>query len=287
MLRRPGRRRIAGREQTSDQLCVTIRRQDQSQPPLLVANLVSAHRQSHEALSCPPKSSSPSSPPASCSALTPGPNMSLILANTLTGGLRAGLVTLAGTTTGLALLVAAAAAGMSSVMVFMSEWFDVIRWVGALYLVYLGARQLWLLRRRAAGLRRCRRRRPAPISICEGVLVSLSNPKVLLFLGAFLPQFVDPARDPVAAALHAGRAVRRRAGRRRRRLHAGRGQGARPPSMPPACACSTAPPASSCCSAAWRWRWRAGRDSGVRVSDPPGLTPWHQPSQPWCQTQRV
>ena len=80
-------------------------------------------------------------------ALTPGPNMSLILASTLTNGLRAGLVTLAGTTTGLALLVAAAAAGMSSVMVFMSEWFDVIRWVGALYLVYLGARQLWLLRR--------------------------------------------------------------------------------------------------------------------------------------------
>ena len=72
--------------------------------------------------------------------LTPGPNMSLILASTLSSGLRAGLTTLAGTTTGLALLVAAAAAGMSSVMVFMSEWFDVIRWVGALYLVYLGVR---------------------------------------------------------------------------------------------------------------------------------------------------
>ena len=38
---------------------------------------------------------------------------------------------------------------MSSVMVFMSEWFDVIRWFGALYLVYLGARQLWLFHRRA------------------------------------------------------------------------------------------------------------------------------------------
>ena len=129
-------------------------------------------------------------------ALTPGPNMSLILASTLTNGLRAGLVTLAGTTTGLALLVAAAAAGMSSVMVFMSEWFDVIRWVGALYLVYLGARQLWLLRRRAAG--------SAPVKLpsranlyLEGLLVSLSNPKVLLFLGAFLPQFIDPAGDPV------------------------------------------------------------------------------------------
>jgi threonine/homoserine/homoserine lactone efflux protein len=128
--------------------------------------------------------------------LTPGPNMSLILANTLTSGLRAGFVTLAGTTTGLALLVAAAAAGMSSVMVFMSEWFDVIRWVGALYLVYLGARQLWLLRRRGAGGLSTSGRKSANLYL-EGVLVSLSNPKVLLFLGAFLPQFVDPARDPI------------------------------------------------------------------------------------------
>jgi threonine/homoserine/homoserine lactone efflux protein len=73
-------------------------------------------------------------------ALTPGPNMSLILANTLSHGLRAGLITLAGTTTGLAVLVAAAAVGMGSMMVLMSAWFDVIRWVGALYLIYLGAR---------------------------------------------------------------------------------------------------------------------------------------------------
>jgi homoserine/homoserine lactone efflux protein len=138
-------------------------------------------------------------------ALTPGPNMSLILASTLTSGLRAGLMTLAGTTTGLALLVAAAAIGMSSVMVFMAEWFDVIRWIGALYLVYLGARQLWQFRRRAAGIV------PPPRAAgtshyFQGVFVSLSNPKVLLFLGAFLPQFIDPAGDaafqlPVLAVL--------------------------------------------------------------------------------------
>lgn len=129
--------------------------------------------------------------------LTRGPNMSLILANTLSGGLRAGLLTLAGTTTGLALLVAAAAAGMSSVMVFMSEWFDVLRWIGALYLVYLGARQLWLLRRRAvAGAMPAATPLRANLYF-EGVLVSLSNPKVLLFLGAFLPQFIDPAGDAV------------------------------------------------------------------------------------------
>ena len=128
--------------------------------------------------------------------LTPGPNMSLILANTLSSGLRAGLLTLAGTTTGLALLVAAAAAGMSSMMVFMSEWFDVIRWLGALYLVYLGARQLWQLRRRPPGVLAPARKAGANL-YAEGVLISLSNPKVLLFLGAFLPQFLDPAADPV------------------------------------------------------------------------------------------
>jgi homoserine/homoserine lactone efflux protein len=130
--------------------------------------------------------------------LTPGPNMSLIIANTLRGGLASGFVTLVGTTTGLALLVGAAALGMSSVMVFMSEWFDVIRWLGALYLVFLGARQLWQFwsRRRNPALP------PLPASsrsgaYVQGVLVSLSNPKVLLFLGAFLPQFVDPHADPV------------------------------------------------------------------------------------------
>jgi len=127
--------------------------------------------------------------------LTPGPNMSLIVANTLSTGLAAGLFTMAGTTTGLALLVAAAVMGMSSVMVFMSEWFDVLRFLGALYLVWLGARQLWHFwnAKRSPGAP------PASRGNCylQGLLVSLSNPKVMLFLGAFLPQFIDPRGDAV------------------------------------------------------------------------------------------
>ena len=80
----------------------------------------------------------------------------------------------------------------------MSEWFDVIRWIGALYLVYLGARQLWLFRqRRVSGRRAAASARAGANLYFEGLLVSLSNPKVLLFLGAFLPQFIDPARDAV------------------------------------------------------------------------------------------
>jgi len=127
--------------------------------------------------------------------LTPGPNMAVIIANTLSRGLRAGLATLAGTTTGLALLVAAAAAGMSSIMVFMSTWFDVVRWVGAAYLIYLGARQLWLLRSRGEATIVSGHSTSRGWYL-QGLAVSLSNPKVILFLGAFLPQFVDARADP-------------------------------------------------------------------------------------------
>lgn len=130
-------------------------------------------------------------------ALTPGPNMALMIASTLSSGLRAGLVTLAGTTTGLALLVTAAAAGMTSIMVFMSSWFDVVRWAGAIYLVYLGVRQLWRLRDAGASIDVDASSVSHGSRYFQGVAVSLSNPKVILFLGAFLPQFVDVRQDPV------------------------------------------------------------------------------------------
>ncbi len=128
-------------------------------------------------------------------AVTPGPNMALILANTLAGGLRAGLITLAGTGTGLTILVTVAALGMSSVMAFMASWFDLVRIAGAIYLAVLGARQLWKAwHSPVAGLVQ-----PQVSSsglYAQGLAVSLSNPKVLLFLGAFLPQFVTPEADP-------------------------------------------------------------------------------------------
>jgi threonine/homoserine/homoserine lactone efflux protein len=129
-------------------------------------------------------------------AVTPGPNMSLIIANTLARGFSGGVATLAGTGTGLAILVAVAAVGMTSVMVLMADWFDVVRWVGALYLVWLGARQLVGFWRRRRGMIAERPESSAGSCYLQGLLVSLSNPKVLLFLGAFLPQFVDPAAEP-------------------------------------------------------------------------------------------
>lgn len=136
-------------------------------------------------------------------AVTPGPNMALIIAATLSGGLTGGLVTLAGTMTGLIILVAVAAIGMTSVMLLMAEWFDVIRWVGAVYLVFLGARQLWTWWRTrrltsvgANEISTTARRVSQYGRYLQGVAVSLSNPKVLLFLGAFFPQFVNPGAAP-------------------------------------------------------------------------------------------
>ncbi len=129
-------------------------------------------------------------------AITPGPNMSLIIANTSAHGLRGGLWTLAGSTTGFSILVGIAALGMTSVMVLMADWFDVIRWLGAAYLVYLGARQLYAALY-PTGTQTVRLPRSGALYV-NGLVVSLSNPKVLLFLGAFLPQFVDPTQPPGA-----------------------------------------------------------------------------------------
>jgi len=135
-------------------------------------------------------------------AITPGPNMALNISATLSGGLSAGLATLAGTLTGLTILVAIAAIGMTSVMVRLAEWFDVIRWLGAVYLIVLGVRQLlgWWRQRKAGTSGNVPLPPASRMSIAgrylQGVAVSLSNPKVLLFLGAFFPQFVNPNAAP-------------------------------------------------------------------------------------------
>jgi homoserine/homoserine lactone efflux protein len=136
-------------------------------------------------------------------AITPGPNMALFLANSAAHGTRAALITLAGSSTGLAILVALAAFGMTSMMAFVADWFDVIRWLGAAYLIWLGVSRL----------RVAWRITPDDIIVAapaargkwffQGFATSLSNPKVLLFLGAFLPQFVvaDAAIGPQLALL--------------------------------------------------------------------------------------
>lgn len=134
-------------------------------------------------------------------AITPGPNMALFISNTATYGMRPALLTVAGSTTSLTILTAIAALGMTSIMIFVAEWFDVIRWVGAAYLVWLGFTRIRAaLRERADYKLAATAPPPRGRWFWQGMAATLVNPKVLLFLGAFFPQFIDPAA-PVAQQL--------------------------------------------------------------------------------------
>lgn len=131
-------------------------------------------------------------------ALTPGPSMSLIIANGASYGARAGLLNVAGNSLGLGILVAAVVLGMSSAMALVAEWFDWVRWIGAAYLVWLGVSKL----RRVLASNALPPEMPASGKrwFWQGFAVALSNPKVLLFLGAFFPQFINVSA-PVGAQL--------------------------------------------------------------------------------------
>ena len=129
-----------------------------------------------------------------CTALlvTPGPMVSLIVANSLRHGTRAGLLNLAGSQTGQLVMLSILLVGLKPVMVLVGVWFDWIRLLGAAYLVYLGVRML--LARGGDGFGK-----PPPTPshggfYLQGLGVALSNPKVLLFFGAFIPQFLDTSR---------------------------------------------------------------------------------------------
>lgn len=121
--------------------------------------------------------------------LIPGPTVTLIVANSLRHGARAGLLNVAGTQAGLALMMLILMVGLSSVIAAMAWLFDWLRLVGAVYLVWLG----WKLLRGSS--REVEIEKAAPPRggfFTQGFLVLMANPKALLWFGAFIPQFVDP-----------------------------------------------------------------------------------------------
>lgn len=124
--------------------------------------------------------------------LIPGPNVALIVANSVAYGQRYGLVTVAGTSSAIVVQLGLTAFGMTGLMSALGAWFEWIRWIGVVYLVWLGVAQ-W----RAAPVDLTRagpEPRSARAIYTRALLVSLTNPKTLLFYGAFFPQFMDPSR---------------------------------------------------------------------------------------------
>ena len=127
-------------------------------------------------------------------AVIPGPTVTVIIANSLAHGTRAGLLNVAGTQLGLGLMMAILIVGLSSVIAAMSWLFDWLRIAGAVYLVYLGYRLL----RSPDALAEAKAPAPRGGFFLQGFLVMMSNPKALFWFGAFIPQFVDPKGNYVA-----------------------------------------------------------------------------------------
>jgi threonine/homoserine/homoserine lactone efflux protein len=121
--------------------------------------------------------------------LIPGPNLVFIVTRSVEAGRRAGVASMLGVETGTLVHVSAAALGLSALLASSAVAFEVLRWAGVAYLVYLGVRALRSRKPTAAAA-------PANVrrTFAEGLLVNLLNPKVSVFFLAFLPQFVEPDR---------------------------------------------------------------------------------------------
>lgn len=114
----------------------------------------------------------------------PGPNVALIVANSLKFGFRSGLFTVLGTTMGLGLQLALVVAGMTAVIDLAADALGWIRWAGAAYLVWLGIRTWRTPAEDFAAVT------AVPVMFWRGCLVAAANPKMLLFNVAFIPQFI-------------------------------------------------------------------------------------------------
>lgn len=124
---------------------------------------------------------------------TPGPNMLHILSRSVEFGMRRSIAAMAGCLSALVLVLTASAGGLTALLMALPGAFEVLRYAGAAYLLYIGI-QAW-------------RADVAPIDVAEGTfartesaaklfrggfIIGISNPKLLLFAAAFLPQFVNP-----------------------------------------------------------------------------------------------
>ncbi|MDP9095716.1 MAG: LysE family translocator [Pseudomonadota bacterium] len=129
--------------------------------------------------------------------LIPGPNVALIVSNSLTSGARRGMLTALATSSGSVVQLLLVSAGMASVISQLGGWFTVLRWVGVAYLIFIGIQQWravtpdWTDHPVRQSLR---------IMFARAATISVLNPKTLLFYAAFFPQFISPDR-PVAPQL--------------------------------------------------------------------------------------
>jgi threonine/homoserine/homoserine lactone efflux protein len=130
----------------------------------------------------------------------PGPGVFYVLTRSASQGRRAGLISALGLSVGALAHVAAAAAGLSALLLTSATAFGVVKTLGAGYLIYIGIRTLLAKPSSSATIET-----PAPLVLgrlfWDGVVISVFNPKIAVFFLAFLPQFIDPVSGSITSQI--------------------------------------------------------------------------------------
>ena len=155
-------------------------------------------------------------------ALVPGPTVTVIIANSLRFGTRAGLMNVAGTQAGFVIWLAIAALGLGAAIKLMGTWFDILRWAGAIYLVWLGLKMFMAKGDLAVAVDRAR---PGGSFFLQGFVVIMSNPKMLVLFGALIPPFLSKDGNMMQQTLAAGPHLHGDRGCRRYALRPAGGEG--------------------------------------------------------------
>jgi threonine/homoserine/homoserine lactone efflux protein len=119
----------------------------------------------------------------------PGPAVLYVVTRSIEMGRAGGISSVAGITTGTVVHVTLATAGLSSLILASKAAFDAVKFVGAAYLIFLGVRRL--LTRNEEVVDETRVPRTRRRAYTQGIVVNLTNPKTIVFIFAFIPQFVD------------------------------------------------------------------------------------------------
>ena len=119
--------------------------------------------------------------------IVPGPTVSLIIANSLRSGVKAGLLNILGTQIGVLILIFLLAIGFEFISTFIDQIIKIIRMFGAIYLIILGI----IAFKSKIDLDKNQVTKYDKRYVLQGLIVILTNPKIFLFLGSFLPQFIS------------------------------------------------------------------------------------------------
>jgi RhtB (resistance to homoserine/threonine) family protein len=136
--------------------------------------------------------------------LTPGPDVLYIVTNSLRAGAKAGIVAGLGITAGCFIHIFAAALGVSALLATSATAFTALKWLGAAYLLWMGAKLLLARAPQASADLAAMARAQAPLPLravfTGGFLTNVLNPKVAIFFLAFVPQFISPQAENKALA---------------------------------------------------------------------------------------